>query len=97
MLQLWIIPAISPIEAVRTGRDAAVCGDCKFRGDGAGNERTCYVEYFRSVENIWQSQRRADRTDRQWRSSPTGCEACSCASAHTGIRSRFPIASGARS
>jgi hypothetical protein len=64
MLQLWILPAISPIQAVKTGADAAVCGDCRLRGDGHGNRRVCYVEYFRAVENIWQSQHRADRTDR---------------------------------
>lgn len=63
MLQFWIIPAISPIAAVRSGRDAAVCGDCRLRGD-RGHGRVCYVEYFRAVENIWQSQRRADRTER---------------------------------
>lgn len=60
MLQLWIMPAISPIEAVRTGRDAAVCGDCALRGDGHGKSRVCYVEWWRSVENIWQSSARAD-------------------------------------
>lgn len=64
MLQLWITPAISPIEAVKTGKDAAVCGDCRLRGDGRGHGRVCYVETWRAVENIWQSQRRADRTDR---------------------------------
>lgn len=64
MLQLWIMPAISPIVAVKTGRDAAVCGDCRLRGDGTGGGRVCYVEHWRAVENIWQSQRRADRTDR---------------------------------
>src|SRR5688572_16523210 len=64
MLQLWIVPAISPIEAVRSGKDAAVCGDCRLRGDARANGRACYVEYFRAVENIWQSQARADRTDR---------------------------------
>lgn len=64
MLQLWIVPAISPIEAVRSGADAAVCGNCKLRGDGHGQQRTCYVEYWRAVENIWQSQQKADRTDR---------------------------------
>lgn len=55
MLQLWIIPAISPIAAVKSGQDAAVCGDCKMRGDGRGRERSCYVEWWRAVENIWQN------------------------------------------
>lgn len=59
MLQLWIIPAISPIEAVKTGADRSTCGDCKLRGDGRGAGRSCYVEYFRAVENIWQARAKA--------------------------------------
>jgi hypothetical protein len=55
MLQLWIIPAISPIAAVKSGADASVCGDCKMRGDGHGRQRSCYVEWWRAVENIWQN------------------------------------------
>lgn len=60
MLQLWILPAISPIAAVRSGADEAVCGDCKLRGDGVATKRTCYVEYWRSVENIWQARAKAE-------------------------------------
>jgi hypothetical protein len=63
MLQLWILPAESPIEAVRSGRDAAVCGDCQLRGDGHGKERVCYVEWWRSVSNIWQGHPKAERVD----------------------------------
>lgn len=59
MLQLWIVPAISPILAVKSGRDSAVCGDCKHRGDGRGKDRSCYVEWWRSVENIWQARAKA--------------------------------------
>ncbi len=55
MLQLWIVPAISPIAAVKSGADASVCGDCKMRGDGRGKQRSCYVEWWRAVENIWQN------------------------------------------
>jgi hypothetical protein len=55
MLQFWIVPAISPIAAVKSGKDDAVCGDCKMRGDGRGRERSCYVEWWRAVENIWQN------------------------------------------
>lgn len=63
MLQLWIIPAESPIDAVYSGRDAAVCGDCSLRGDGHGHQRICYVEWWRSVSNIWQSHPKAERVD----------------------------------
>jgi hypothetical protein len=58
MVQFWILPAISPIAAVRSGADDAVCGDCKLRGTVDG-ERTCYVEWWRSVENIWQARAKA--------------------------------------
>lgn len=58
MVQLWImLRDISPIEAVKTGLDAAVCGDCPFRGDGT--HRVCYVEYWRAVQNIWSARQRA--------------------------------------
>lgn len=60
MVQLWIVPGISPIEAVRAGTDDAVCGDCKLRGDH-GSDRACYVEYWRSVENIHQGRDKAAR------------------------------------
>lgn len=63
MLQLWIIPATSPLEALRTGADAAVCGDCRLRGDGHGHERACYV-WSPGVENIWQSAQKPHRTAR---------------------------------
>lgn len=59
MCQVWIIPAISPIAAVRSGADDAVCGDCKLRGDGTGKGRACYVEWWRAVENIWQARGKA--------------------------------------
>lgn len=53
-VQVWILRSdISPIEAVKTGNDAAICGTCQHRGDGAGNRRSCYVEYFRAPFNLW--------------------------------------------
>lgn len=62
MLQLWImLRDVSPIQTVKTGTDRAVCGDCNLRGDGHGRRRVCYVETFRSVENIWQARGKAQR------------------------------------
>lgn len=61
MLQIWILPSTSPLEALRTGADAAVCGDCRLRGDGYGHERACYV-WSPGVENIWQSAQKPHRT-----------------------------------
>lgn len=61
MVQAWIIPATSPIAAVKSGADAAVCGDCKLRGE-RWKGRSCYV-WIPGVDNIWQSIQKADRTD----------------------------------
>lgn len=62
MIQFWIVPAISPLEAVKTGADAAVCGDCKYRNGGNGQTkgRGCFVEWWRSPENIWQARESAE-------------------------------------
>lgn len=43
MIQTWIIrDRIDPMNAVYSGRDGGICGDCKHRGDN-GRGRTCYV------------------------------------------------------
>lgn len=62
MVQLWILTEQDPIAAVRSGADRAICGDCKFRGDGTGAKRTCYVEWWRAPENIHQFRHRAERS-----------------------------------
>ena len=44
MLQVYIIPDnVAPTEAVKTGADASVCGDCMHRGSEGYTDRTCYV------------------------------------------------------
>lgn len=56
MVQIWIIRAdMTPIEAVRSGGDTAICGACTHRGDGAGNARSCYVEWWRAPSNLYQA------------------------------------------
>lgn len=64
MMQLWIMARdVSPIDAVKQGLDASVCGACVHRGDGRGNGRSCYVEYWRAVSNVWQARAKARRLD----------------------------------
>lgn len=47
MLQSWIIDAGTvPTEAVKTGQDASICGDCPLRG------KSCYVNLV-GVNAIW--------------------------------------------
>jgi hypothetical protein len=54
VVQIWVLRSdVSPIEAVKTGGDDAICGGCRHRGDGLGNARSCYVEYFRAPFNLW--------------------------------------------
>lgn len=44
MVQTYILRAdVAPTDAIRTGADASICGDCPHRGDGTGAGRTCYV------------------------------------------------------
>lgn len=47
MIQSWILDTSSiPTEAVKTGTDASICGDCPLRG------KTCYVNLV-GVNGIW--------------------------------------------
>lgn len=59
MVQTYIIRAdMHPIDAVRSGADAAICGDCRHRGDGTGKERSCYVTLYRGPGQVWRSLQR---------------------------------------
>lgn len=61
MVQLWILVRdIAPTEAVQTGADAAVCGDCIHRGNKAeGRKRTCYVN-LRTPASVWRAFQRGN-------------------------------------
>lgn len=53
MLQTWILRSdVSPIEALRTGADASICGDCRHR---PANDGTCYVNVGAGVNNVWEA------------------------------------------
>lgn len=53
MAQLWILDASEePHEAVRTGQDASVCGDCPARG------KWCYVTTFQGPLSIYRTWKR---------------------------------------
>jgi hypothetical protein len=57
MVQVWILRSDQgPIEAVKTGGDDAICGDCKLRGVD-GRDRACYVQWFRAPVNIYRSHK----------------------------------------
>lgn len=57
MAQLWVlVRGQSPISAVQTGADSAVCGDCRHRG--AMGIRTCYVNVARAPSAVWNAWKR---------------------------------------
>jgi hypothetical protein len=57
MIQTYIIRRdMRPTDAIKSGSDASICGDCVHRGDGTGKKRTCYVNLGQgplSVFNAW--------------------------------------------
>lgn len=56
MLQTYILRAdVAPTEAVKTGADSSICGDCRHRGDGAGKGRTCYVNIGQGALSTWKA------------------------------------------
>lgn len=62
LVQTWILREdISPLEAVRTGADSSICGDCPHRGtivDGKNVDRSCYVSVFQAPLSVWNSYKR---------------------------------------
>jgi hypothetical protein len=58
-VQTWILrDDMSPIDAVKTGADSAICGSCVHRGDGTGKNRSCYVTVFQAPLVVWKSAQR---------------------------------------
>lgn len=54
LAQLWILTEdISPLDAIRTGRDRSICGICRHRGDGSGKGRSCYVSVKNAPRAVW--------------------------------------------
>jgi hypothetical protein len=65
MLQVWIMPSdIAPHDAVKTGDDASVCGDCKFRPSVAKpGEVECYVTTFQGPRSAYEKWKRGGHPD----------------------------------
>ena len=60
MVQIWILcKSVDPVEAIKTGLDRLICGNCRHRGhevDGRfGVERSCYVNPGQAPLQIWKS------------------------------------------
>ena len=62
LIQTWILREdISPVEAVKSGEDSSICGDCIHRGhakNGKNTGRSCYVTVFQAPLTIWKSHKR---------------------------------------
>lgn len=59
MVQTYIIRSdIHPIEAVKTGADASICGTCPHRGDGTGKGRSCYVTLAHGPRSVFDAYKR---------------------------------------
>lgn len=59
MVQIWIIRTdISPVAAVKTGQDEAICFNCIHRGDLAtGRKRSCYVNVGQAPNGVYKAYR----------------------------------------
>lgn len=55
MLQTYIIRAdVAPMDALRSGQDAAICGDCPLRGFN-GRKRACYVNVSQGPTQVYRA------------------------------------------
>lgn len=53
MVQTYILRAdMSPLDAIASGDDVSICGDCRHRGDD-DSARTCYVNVAQSVQSVF--------------------------------------------
>lgn len=56
MIQTHILREdIAPTDAIKSGDDASICGQCPHRGDGTGKGRTCYVNVGQGPLVVWKS------------------------------------------
>jgi len=62
MIQTYILREdIAPTDAIQTGDDASICGDCPHRGtteDGKNRGRTCYVNVGQGALAVWKAYKR---------------------------------------
>jgi len=57
--QAWVLRAdVSPSEAIQTGRDRSICGDCVHRS-GTAQGRSCYVIWWQGPLKVYDAYRRS--------------------------------------
>ena len=58
MVQTYILRSdVAPLEAIRTGQDSSICGDCRLRGV-LGKKRTCYVNIGQGPRAVYDGFKR---------------------------------------
>lgn len=58
MVQVWILDeSMSPVDAVMTGADVSICGNCPHRKQSDGT-RSCYVNVGQAPLSVWKSWKR---------------------------------------
>jgi hypothetical protein len=58
MAQVFILREdINPVEAVNTGEDYSICGNCPHRKDSNG-KRSCYVNVGQGPNSVWKAYKR---------------------------------------
>lgn len=63
MLQAWhILTSMSPVEAIKTGADALICGSCPLRGNN-GKQRACYVNTGQAPNAVYRGLANAKPLD----------------------------------
>ena len=56
VIQIWyLLQNVSPVDAVKTGEDVAVCGDCKHRPT---KDNSCYVITFQAPLAVYKAYKR---------------------------------------
>ena len=56
MLQVWILREdINPVEAIATGDDKSICGNCPHRKDPTTGNRSCYVNVGQAPQSVWRA------------------------------------------
>jgi len=55
MCQVWILRAdVNPVQAVNTGEDYSICGNCPHRKQADGS-RSCYVNVGQAPNSVWKT------------------------------------------
>jgi len=54
MIQSYVMRNdMNPNEAIKTGKDESICGNCPLRGDGTGKDRSCYVTMIHGPGSVY--------------------------------------------